>query len=175
MLSTTAQTRPAPSISARRLRTSSSLHASPRFLSCSALTTPAAPASARFLRLTGSSGPNQRMVSSIRSLLSLWEGSGRRLNLAPHRQELLGPRIAQFVRPQVVKRLERPADRLARRGDRGVGVAMRAAERLGDDAVDNAEPDQVLSGDLHARRRLLRAGGIAPEDRGGRFGRGHGV
>ena len=52
---------------------------------------------------------------------------------------------------------------------------MRAAERLGNDSVDDAELDQVLGGDLHARRRLLRARGIAPENRGGRFGRGHGV
>src|SRR3984885_13908914 len=41
-----------------------------------------------------------------------WEtGRGRGLDLPPHRQKLLRPRVAQFVRAEVVKRLERLADR----------------------------------------------------------------
>ena len=38
-----------------------------------------------------------------------------------------------------------------------------------------AEPHQVLGGDLHVGRGLLRLGGVAPQDRGGAFGRDHAV
>ena len=34
-------------------------------------------------------------------------------------------------------------------------VPMRAADRLGDDAVDDAEPEQVLGGDLHIGGGIL--------------------
>ena len=54
-------------------------------------------------------------------------------------------------------------------------VAVRAAERFGNDAVDDAELQEIGGGDLHARRRVLRARGIAPEDRGGGLGRSDGV
>ena len=43
------------------------------------------------------------------------------------------------------------------------------------DRVDDAELQQVLGGDLHAGRRVLGARGVAPQDRGGRLGRGDGV
>ena len=39
---------------------------------------------------------------------------------------------------------ERLRDGLAGRGDGGRRVAVRAADRLGDDRVDDAEPHQVL-------------------------------
>ena len=52
---------------------------------------------------------------------------------------------------------------------------MGAAGRLGEDAVDDAEFQHVLGGDLHAVGGFLRLGAVAPEDRGGGFRRDHAV
>ena len=49
--------------------------------------------------------------------------------------------------------------RVADGGDHGLGVAVGAARRLGHDLVDDAEPEQVLGGDLHVGRRVLGARG----------------
>ena len=57
--------------------------------------------------------------------------------------------------------------RLAGRPDGGGRVAVRAADRLGDDAVDDAEPREIGRGDLHVGGGVLRLGGVAPQDRGG--------
>ena len=54
-------------------------------------------------------------------------------------------------------------------------IAVGAAGRLRDDSVDDAEAHHVLRGDLHVGRRFLRLGGIAPQDRGGAFGRNDAV
>ena len=54
-------------------------------------------------------------------------------------------------------------------------VAVRAAGRLRHDAVDDAEAQQVLRGDLHVGGRVLGAAAVAPQDRGGALGRDHAV
>ena len=52
-------------------------------------------------------------------------------------------------------------------------VAMRAAERLVDDPVDNAQRLEVGRGDPHRFRRIGRLVGGPPQDRRAAFGRDH--
>ena len=70
---------------------------------------------------------------------------------------------------------EELADRGADAGD-GLGlVALGAAARLGDDAVDDAEGEQVLGGEAQGLGRLLHLLGVLPQDRGAALGRDHRV
>src|SRR5690606_701551 len=57
---------------------------------------------------------------------------------AADRQEAFLAHVAQRRRGQAVQRGQFLGDRLAQRGGGGGGVAMRAAHRLGHDAVDHA-------------------------------------
>ena len=71
-----------------------------------------------------------------------------------------------------------PSARRSRRRPRrsaAAGVAMRAACRLADDDVDDAEAHQILRGDLHVRCRVLRLCGVAPQDRRCALRRNHAV
>ena len=58
-----------------------------------------------------------------------------------------------------------------------ISVGSRCAPPSGsvNDAVDDAEPEQILRGDLHVGRRVLRPRRIAPQDRGRAFRRDHRV
>ena len=60
-------------------------------------------------------------------------------------------------------------------GDGGGRIAVGAADRLGDDAVDDAERGEVGRGDLHVGGGVLRLGGVAPQDRGRALRRDHAV
>ena len=60
-------------------------------------------------------------------------------------------------------------------GDRLGLVALGAAARLGDDAVDDAEGEQILGGQAQRLGRLLHLLGVLPQDRGAALGRDHRV
>ena len=64
-------------------------------------------------------------------------------------------------------------DRALQSADRRFGIAMRAAKRLGDDAVDDAERLQVGGRDLHRFGRIGRLVGRPPQDRRAAFRRNH--
>src|SRR5579863_1404502 len=90
---------------------------------------------------------------------------------AADRIEAVGPLLAQRIGRKLKQRGQLLLDGIADRGDRGPRVGVRATCRLLDDAVDDAIADQVLSGDLHRRRRLRRGVAVAEDDRGGRLRR----
>src|SRR5215510_11451428 len=103
-----------------------------------------------------------RVVSARRCVRSL-------PNRPPDRQKLLPPLLAHGVAIEPLELLDRVCDRLAGRCNGGGRIAVGAADRLGDDLVDDTEAGEVLRGDLHAGRGFLRLGGVAPQDRGGAF------
>src|SRR6478672_10332826 len=59
--------------------------------------------------------------------------------------------------------------------NRGLGIAMRTAQRLVDDPVDNAECLLVLRRDLHRFGSFWGLIGGAPQDRGAALRRDHGI
>src|SRR5438045_9196153 len=86
--------------------------------------------------------------------------------LAADIQKLLPALLANAAGVEIVHLGEGLRDGLASAGDHGRGVAMGAARRLDQDAVDDAESEHVLRGDLHAVGGFLRLGAVAPQDRG---------
>jgi len=50
---------------------------------------------------------------------------------------------------------------------------MRSAQRLGHDAIDNPQPQEILSGQPQRLCRLLGVLAIPPQDRGAALGRDH--
>lgn len=74
------------------------------------------------------------------------------------RQVFLASVAQQRVAVQGGEFLERAFDNVAGGSDGGFGAAMRAADGLGNDAVDDAQFLQVVSRDLHAGCRVLGAG-----------------
>ena len=56
-------------------------------------------------------------------------------------------------------------------------AGSRCAPPIGSEMIVSMMPksQQILRGDFHVRRRVLRPGGVAPEDRGRGLGRGDGV
>src|SRR5690606_18860097 len=62
-------------------------------------------------------------------------------------------------------------DRRAESFGRRLGIAMRAADRLRHDSVDNAQLGQILRGHLHCLGRQRRPFRGAPPDRSATFGR----
>ena len=70
---------------------------------------------------------------------------------------------------------ERRGQRPVEQPRRCVGILMRAAERLGHDAVDDAALEQIVRGDLQRFGRFDLAARVAPEDRRAAFRRDHAV
>src|SRR6185312_9910102 len=68
--------------------------------------------------------------------------------VAPDREELLASGLPQRLGVHVGEAGQRALDRVGDRGDGRLLVAMGAAARLGDDAVDHLEAHQVLRRDL---------------------------
>src|SRR5690606_19852801 len=91
--------------------------------------------------------------------------------LASDAQIFLSPVGAQFVAAAAGEILECIGDHRSGPLNDGIGIAVRAADGLGDDAVDDPQRFQVFGGDLHIGRRFLGAGAVAPQDRGGTFRR----
>src|SRR5215831_8571650 len=112
------------------------------------------------------SPPRKRGPSPFRQRVWPWvpacagtngDGNGNGLrDGSSDRQKFFPPLPADRLAAEQRELVERPGDRLAGRLDRGHRVAMGAADRLGDDLIDDAEADEVLRGDLHRGRRLLR-------------------
>src|SRR6516225_11886023 len=86
-------------------------------------------------------------------------------------EKFLPPVFANRVGIEVAQVTQSLGDGFARHGDHGSRIAVRTSDRLIEDAVDHAETQHILSGDLHAGRSLLRLGSVAPEARGGSFRR----
>src|SRR5690348_11220021 len=87
-------------------------------------------------------------VRTVRSGLESSGGVDRRLST--DRQIFLAAVLA-IVLVDRLQVLERGRDLPASRLDRRLRLAMRAADGLGDDAVDHLEVEEVLRSDLHAR------------------------
>src|SRR5262249_20551762 len=81
--------------------------------------------------------------------------------------ELLGLLLAQL--------LEGVGERLLQGLGRGLRVAVRAAERLGNDLVDEAEGLQAAGGDAERLGGVGRHGRITPQDGRAALGRNHRV
>src|ERR1700761_4136771 len=81
-------------------------------------------------------------------------------------EKFLPPLLSYSAGVQLLQFMERLGDRLAGGGNHGGGVAMGAASGFLEDLVDHAEAQHVLRRDLHAGRRFLRLGAVAPQDRG---------
>src|SRR2546423_11670848 len=79
------------------------------------------------------------------------------------------PAFHQLLRLLLLDLLQRLGERALERlrGDRG--VAVRAAERLGHDLVDEADGLQAVGGDTECFCRLGRHLGAPPENRGAAF------
>src|SRR6266550_424041 len=80
---------------------------------------------------------------------------GKVLFFAPF-EELIGLEPAKLT--------EMPLQRIAERRGRRLGIGMGAARRLGDDLVDHAEVQKVLSRDLECLGGALALARILPED-----------
>src|SRR5215472_13910590 len=83
---------------------------------------------------------------------------------AAHRKEFFAPLQAQSNAVSAEKRRQRLVERLAQTLDGFLGGPVRAAERLGDDTVDDPQALQVLSGEAQRFRRRLRVLAVAPQD-----------
>src|ERR1700733_12707649 len=108
----------------------------------------------------------------------IWQRAGRSTaseRLSADIEEFLPPLLADGVSVHLFELTERLGDGLARVGDHGGGVAMRAPDRLLEDLIDHAESQHVLGGDLHVVGGLLRLGAVAPQDRGGGLRRDHAI
>src|SRR5262249_57517351 len=77
-------------------------------------------------------------------------------------QEFLAPRLADGLRRHGVKFGQSLANSLTGCLDHFLPVPVGPAYRLGHDAVDAAEPEQVLAGDLHVRCGIDRPASIPP-------------
>src|SRR2546426_8243398 len=110
--------------------------------------------------------PRNRPTSAMSSPL------GRFLELAigHHALEAL---LDQLFGLFLLQLLERLGERLAQRLRGGLGVAVRAAERLGHDLVDQPERLQPAGGDSQHVGRLGRLVGAAPQDRRAALRRDH--
>src|SRR5437870_11495388 len=64
----------------------------------------------------------------------------------PDRQKFFAPQPAHGFAIVSFQVVERGGDRLPGRGDGGLGIAVGAADRLGHDAVDDAEAREILGG-----------------------------
>src|SRR5215469_7342518 len=69
---------------------------------------------------------------------------------APDIEEFLPTLLANRLSVQVAQLVKGLGDGVPGGRDRGGRVAVSAADRLGQDAVDDAESQHVLGGDLHA-------------------------
>src|SRR5579863_2244048 len=116
---------------------------------------------------TGSiSQHTQHMISSRLS---------RRLksDVPSHRQKLGAPLAQQLLAGDAFHLLEPGRDLIGDGIDCVLWQAMGAAHRLGHDAIDHLEMQEILGGDLQCRRGFLRLVGAAPKDRGAAFRRDH--
>src|SRR5688572_3240146 len=89
--------------------------------------------------------------------------------------QALKPLLDELARLFLLQLLQRLGERFLERLRRGLRIAVRAAERLGNDLVDQAERLQAVRGDAERLGRLGRHLGAAPQDRGAAFGRDHRV
>src|SRR5882762_5255107 len=85
------------------------------------------------------------------------------LEISPHGEEFLAAIVANLIARTAGKFAKRVGNDVAGRSDNAVWIAVGAAQRLGNDPVDDAERLEVLGGDLHVCRCFLGPGGIAPE------------
>src|SRR5258706_7895393 len=82
------------------------------------------------------------------------------------RAEFTVPALASLLGGQVLDFSQVALDRLAHGGGGAGRVRVRAARRLGNDLVDDAEVLHVAGGDLHGFRRVLLARRVLPENGG---------
>src|SRR5574341_2637164 len=92
----------------------------------------------------------------------------RRLALARFLELAIGhqalePALDELFRLLLLKSFQRLRQRLLERLHRRLGVAMRAAQRLGHDLVDEAERLQAVRRDAERLGRVRRHLGAAPE------------
>src|SRR6478609_5481285 len=92
-----------------------------------------------------------------------------------HAAELRATAPAQLLARCLVQLLERLGQRCLQVAGCDLVVVLRAAVRLGDDRVYDAELQAVERVRLERRRGLLRLAGVAPENRSAALGRDHGV
>src|SRR3954469_20531094 len=85
------------------------------------------------------------------------------------------PRFHQLLRLLVLDLLQRLGQRALERLRRHLRIAVRAAERLGNDPVDEAEGLQPAGGDAERLGRIRCHLGAAPQDGGTAFRRDHGI
>lgn len=81
--------------------------------------------------------------------------------------------IQQFVVRKVEQLKELIGEGFSHPVADGSGIAVRAAQRLRDNFVDDAEAHQVLGGDFQGCRRIGNLGWVVPENRGASFRGNH--
>src|SRR6267378_7685354 len=132
---------------------------------CSSTTESTPPESATRMRLPCNSSSARPTTALTSALLGFPE-----LAIA---HEPFEPRLHQLFRLLLLDLFQRLGERALERVRGHGGIAVRAAERLGDDLVDEAEGLQATRGDAERVSGLRRHVGAAPEDRRTAFGRDH--
>src|SRR5688500_763891 len=74
---------------------------------------------------------------------------------AANGEEFVAALAAYGFAIEPLEAVERIGDGVCGRGDGRAGVAVSAAERLGDDPVDDAKTLEILGGDFHIGGRVL--------------------
>src|SRR5258708_14185487 len=90
-----------------------------------------------------------------------------------HRQEFLAALSSQCAPRGPEKWAQSLVDRLSEAVDGLLRQPMRSPQRLGYDAIDNPQTQEILSGQPQRFRRLLGMLPIAPQNRGAAFGGDH--
>src|SRR5262249_16795786 len=134
---------------------------SARESACSSATESTPPESPTRMRLPASSGAARATAAGTSALLGFPE-----LAIA---HEPVEPRLHQLFPLLLLDLLERFGERALERLRRGLRIAMRTAERLGHDLVDEPERLQPARGDAERLGRIRRHVGAAPEDRRAAF------
>src|SRR3954447_18317401 len=125
-------------------------------------TPPDSPTRTRFPSNRSSARPMAAVTSALLGFLEL---------AIAH--EPFEPRFHQLLRLLVLDLLQRLGQGALERLRRRLRVAVRPAERLGDDLVDQTQGLQPARRDAELLRGLRRHVGAAPEDRGAAFRRDH--
>src|SRR5882724_678754 len=143
--------------------------AAPAFVFCESAcssttesTPPESPTTMRLPSTPSSARPTAAVTSALLGFLEL---------AITH--EPFEPRLHQLLRLLVLNLLERLGESALERLRRRLRVAVRAAERLGNDPVDQAERLQAAGGDAELLGRIGRHLGAAPKDGGATLRRNH--
>ncbi len=96
-----------------------------------------------------------------------------RKSLLPHFEKLRMPRGEQSLAVKGKELRKRLADGLANISKDDVRLAMRAAQRFGDNRIDDAKLEQILRRQTKSCRRLSRLRRAAPKNGGAAFRRNH--